>query len=164
MAVIVEDGSIVTDADSLVTRAEYIAYAGLVGTTIANAAAADEELIGAMRFIDSLEPQFYGELVERDQALSFPRTGLYLEGWSWTHEEIPERLKQAQMEVALYIHAGYDPYNPEQTMVYLSESVDGAVAVSYAAAPPSNPTEHERWKLLLSIFCVGSEAVRLVRA
>lgn len=162
MAVIVEDGTIVTSANSLVTRLAYIAYAGLAGVTIADAAAADVELISAMQFIDSLEPLMYGELVERDQALSFPRAGLKVEGWAYLYTEIPEKAKKAQMEVALYIHGGYDPYNPEQTKIVTSERVEGAVAVGYAAALPSNPMENERWKQLLSIFC-HCGAVRLVR-
>ena len=42
MALIVEDGSQVSNSDSYVSRADYIAYAATLGTTITDADAATE--------------------------------------------------------------------------------------------------------------------------
>lgn len=161
--IILEDGSLVTGATSLVSRGEYISYAASVGTTIADSIGTDRQLVDAMRFINSLEPKFNGVRVERDQALCFPRQGLYYEGWSWGYTEIPEAAKIAQMEVALYINAGLDPYNPQQNKIVTSERVEGAVSVSYAALP-GKPMQSNRWEQYLAGLCRDYGQVRMVRA
>lgn len=161
--VVVEDGSLVTGATSLVTREEYITYAASVGTTIADSLATDRQLVNAMRFIDSLESKLNGTRVERDQALCFPRFGLYYEGWSWDYNEIPEAAKTAQMEVALYLNAGNDPYNPVQNKIVTSERVEGAVSVGYAAVP-GKVSQSNRWEQFLAGLCKNYGQVRMVRA
>lgn len=150
MALTVEDGTGVTGADSLVTRQEYIDYASAVGTTIADDSEADQELVDAMRFIDSLEPYLQSYRMERDQALSFPRPSLYIDGWYYESTDIPQVAKDAQMEIALYIHAGNDPYNPTQRKYTTKERVEGAVEVQYRVTGNYRTTQTERWELLLS--------------
>ena len=149
MPITVETGSIVSGANSLVTRQEYIDYASAVGTTIADDTEADEELISAMRVIDSVEPYLQSVRMERDQALSFPRASMYIDGWYYESTDIPQAAKDAQMEIALYINAGNDPYNPKQRKIRTKEKVD-VIEVEYAAGRPYRQTESERWELLLS--------------
>jgi len=161
--IVLEDGTLVDNATSLVSRLEYIAYALGSGVTIADTRATDQQLIEAMRFINSLEHKLNGVRVERDQALCFPRQGLYYDGWSWEYTEIPEAAKIAQMEVALYLNGGYDPYNPEQNKIVTSEAVSGAVSVSYAAAAgktnKSNP-----WEIYLAGLTRSGGQIKMVRA
>lgn len=149
MALKVEDGTGVTGADSLVSRATYIAYAAAVGVTIADADAADQELREAMRVIDSVEPRMQGVRESRDQALSFPRSGMIVNGWGYASDEIPQAAKDAQMELALYINAGNDPYNPEERKIVTQERVEGAVDIRYAVGAVASNTKGERWQLLL---------------
>lgn len=136
MAVTVEDGTIVTGADSYVSRADYIAYAATVGVTITDDATADVQLVKAAEYIDRHEDNLKGYLVTRDQPMAFPRYDLYIDGWTWTHEEIPRQVTLAQMIFALDINAGIDLYNRPQNpnLFTKKEKVDGAVEVEYAVS------------------------------
>lgn len=133
MALIIEDGSLVADANSWTTRADYIAQAAALGVTIADADDADIELIKAAQFIDSHESNLKGYLVDRDQALSFPRHEVYIDGFYWEATEIPRQVPALQIAVALEIHEGIDPYNPpvNENRATKREKVGGAVEVEY---------------------------------
>jgi len=134
MALIVEDGSGVTNADSYVSRADYIAFALTLGVTIADADAADVELRTAAQYIDQHEPNMKGTRVTRDQYMAFPRYNVVIDDWSWLHTELPRQLTTAQMLFALDVHAGVDlwnqPVNP--ALAKKSSRVEGAVTVAYA--------------------------------
>lgn len=134
MALIIETGAIVTSADSYVTRADYITYAASRGVTIADTDATDIKLRKAAEFIDSHEPNLKGSKVQKDQPLSFPRTGFNAEGFYWNSNEIPRQVILAQMAIALDLEAGIDIYNPptNPNLAKRSVSVDGAVSVEYA--------------------------------
>jgi hypothetical protein len=102
MALIVEDGSIVANANSYVSDADYTAYAAARGKTIgASAAIRDQELILAMDYIESHRAQFQGSKVSSAQALQWPRTGAYIDGFAIGSDEIPQELKSAQIEAAI---------------------------------------------------------------
>lgn len=133
MALIIEDGSLVANSNSWVTRADYIAHAASLGVTVADADAADIELIKAAQFIGSHEANLKGYLVDRDQALSFPRHEVYIDGFYWESTEIPRQVIALQMAVALEINEGLDPYNPPVNSARATklEKVDGAVEVEY---------------------------------
>ena len=159
----IEDGTGVTGATSYVTRVEYIAYAAAQGTTIPDTVASDQELVKAARFIDSIEDRLQGERVLRDQALAFPRRGLSTEGWTWEYTEIPTQLETAQMELALYFHAGKDPYNPDQNKITSRERVEGAVDVSYQVGS-GKQYESKSWDFYLSQLCNNLSSIVMVRA
>jgi len=112
MSIVVEDGTLVTGANSWVTRAEYIAYAKTKGITIHNSATADTDLVKACEFINSHEDNLKGDKVSRGQPTAYPRKYLVLEGFSWGSDEIPRQVILCQLAVALDINAGIDPYNP----------------------------------------------------
>lgn len=134
MALIVENGSIVTNADSYVTRAEFIAYAAARGVTIADTEATDVMLRKAAQFIDSHGDNLKGDKTHRDQPMAYPRVYLTLEGWNWNSNEIPRQVLLAQLNIALDINSGIDPYNPpvNPELAKQSVSVSGAVSVTYA--------------------------------
>lgn len=136
MALIIEDGTQVTNSDSYATRAEYIAYAASVGTTIADADAADVQLRKAAEFIASHESNLKGERVTRDQSMAFPRLGVVIDDWSWTYTEIPRNVLLCQMALALDINAGVDLYNKPVNpgLVAKRKRVEGAVEVEYAVS------------------------------
>lgn len=132
MTITVEDGTIVTGANSWVSRDDFIAYADARGVTIADEDASDALLIKACDYINSLEPRIQGALVERDQPTAFPRTDLFIEGWSWSSNEIPRQVISAQLALALEINAGADPFNPPDDLPVVEKRVEGAVTVKYA--------------------------------
>ena len=106
MALIVEDGSIVTGANTYVTDAEYVAYAAARGKTIASTAANREiQLIKAMDYIESHRAKFKGTKFSQDQALQWPRYGVYIDSYYLDSDAIPVELKSAQMEAAIFINS-----------------------------------------------------------
>jgi hypothetical protein len=170
MALTIEDGSIVTGADSWVTRAEFIAYALARGVIVADEDATDVYLVKAAAFIDDHEANLKGWRVERDQPLSFPRGDLYIEDWYWQPTEIPRQVKLCQMAYALDMKSGVDIYNPPQNpgLIAKSKRVEGAVSVSYAVSDTS-PQKLGRTStgeaLLASLLNAnGMSVIQLVRA
>jgi hypothetical protein len=132
MSLIIEDGSIVDNANSLVTREDFILYAASIGTTIIDDENADILLIKAMNFIDSHENKLKGARTKRDQSLSFPRYNLRINGWAWNTDEIPIEAINCQMELALELNSGIDLYNPTFSKgPRIEETVSGAVTVKY---------------------------------
>jgi len=107
MALVIEDGTLVANAYSFVTRAEIIAYAASRGVTIADTADADILAVKAMDYLWTL--CFAGDLVSEEQGTPFPRSGLVdgdtAEGYEYT---IPAGIKRAQMQLALDSHNGID--------------------------------------------------------
>lgn len=107
MALVIEDGSIVAGATSLVTRAEIIAYAAARGVTIADDTAADVLAIKAMDYLWSL--CYKGDLVDEAQTTPFPRSGLVdgdtVDGYAYT---IPAGMKNAQLQLSLDVFNGVD--------------------------------------------------------
>lgn len=137
MAIIVEDGSIVANANSYVTRAELIAFAADRGVTVTDDATADGYLINATDYLESYAERFKGSRVSRDQSLSWPRSGVVIDGFEWAETEIPRQLELAQMLVALDIRSGVDPLNPAASLPVIKERVEGAVEVQYATPASS---------------------------
>ena len=133
MALIIETGSIVPNANSFVTRAEFIAHALEKGVTIADEGATDVMLVKAGQYINSKEPNLKGRLVNRDQPMVYPRNDLQLEGWAWSSTEIPRQVILAQMELALDLNDGIDLYNPpaNPNLTAKRERIEGAVEVEY---------------------------------
>lgn len=106
MAIVVEDGTNVANANSFVTEAELTAYLserGIVPTGSLSVA-----LIKAMDYIRSVESRLQGSRSYTSQRLPFPRTGLYLRGDEFPRYSIPEEVKTAQMEAALQVVKGVD--------------------------------------------------------
>lgn len=100
MALIVEDGSIVANANSYVTVQEIKAYAELRGFDLACTQAAIEKL--AILAIDYLQNNNYkGSLVSTSQALDWPRQCVYINNELFPKDEIPSQLKNAQIELAI---------------------------------------------------------------
>jgi len=142
MALTIEDGSQVSGADSYVTRAEYIAYALTLGITVADTSTADDELVAASIYIDSQEPKLKGYRVSRDQSISYPRDGMYLNGFVWESDEIPTQVKYAQFNLALDIKADIDIYNPDKTdSIVKREKIEGAIEVEYAVTEKGTVTK-----------------------
>lgn len=137
-AVIVEDGSLVSGANSLVSEADYAAYASLLGVNLTGDPSS--QLFTAMEFINSHERQLKGTLVSREQGVAYPRSDLFLQGWSWLNTEIPRQAILLQKTVALDINAGIDPYNPPEptSKVVKRERIEGAIEVEYAVPEGGN--------------------------
>lgn len=106
MALVVEDGTIVTGANSYNDLPALKEYALVRGVELG----ADDALIEqrAHQAIDYLESLTYkGSLVEPDdQALLFPRSGIYLDGRYLASDTIPRNIKSAQAQLVVELTNG----------------------------------------------------------
>ena len=136
MPIIVEDGTMVANANSYVSRATYIAFAAALGVTIANVDATDVQLIKSAIFIDQHENNLKGLRSLRDQSMSFPRWGVTIDNWYWSGTQIPRQVTLCQMHLALDINAGIDLWNPPKNpgLIATSETVFGAVSRSFSVS------------------------------
>ena len=101
MALVIEDGTQVSGADSYATDAEFVAYAAARSLTIpATEVLRDPLMIKAMDYLANMEGEMQGLRVSSTQALSYPRTGVSLFGFIVESDTIPIELKNAQMEAA----------------------------------------------------------------
>jgi len=96
MALIIEDGSIVPNANSFVTVAECRAYCDSRGLELPTEDSDVEALlVNAVDYLNALEPEFQGSRINYTQELVFPRSPVYVYG-SDLSNQIPKQLKDAQ--------------------------------------------------------------------
>jgi hypothetical protein len=101
-----------------VDTADFTAYATARGITLSLS-----ESVTLTLALDYIEAQTYkGDKTDSEQALEFPRDG---------DTEVPQGIKNAQMEAALIYDKGGDPIGDVGQRV-TQETVVGAVSVSYS--------------------------------
>lgn len=102
MALIVEDGTGRDDANSYVTRQEIIDFAAARGVVVADTDATDVLAVKAVDFIEIYREQFIGtEIKPGVQALAFPRAGVSVGSIAYPTNEVPRKIKQAQMQLCV---------------------------------------------------------------
>lgn len=102
MTIIVEDGTIVADANSYVTVAELDTFASLRGVTLPTLEADKEVLlIQGTDYTETFWDRYQGTIVDETQSLQFPRNGVYVNGFLVASNAIPQSLKNAQMQAAI---------------------------------------------------------------
>jgi len=135
---IVEDGSQVANANSLVSDAEYKAYANLKGLSVAPTQPEREaDLLAGMDYITAQEYSIQGRRVSSTQSLLFPRIGVYLYGYPVNSDVIHDNAKRAQMESAAYNTSGTLLSNSTSTNVQ-SEKVDVLEVTYFKGGKRSN--------------------------
>lgn len=130
--IIVEDGSVVDNANSYITRADAIDRAELLGVVLPDSEATDTLLIQAAQFIDAVESRLVGHRATRDQALAWPRRDVFITGFAYHTDELPALLLTVQVQLAIDLHNSIDLYNRPDRQTVTRERVDGAVEVAYA--------------------------------
>ena len=129
MALIVEDGSLVANANSYITLAEYKAWADARGLTYsANDTTVEQQILRAM---DYLERIFYiGNKANENQFLQWPRTEAQIDGYYADATEIPKEVKTSTYEATKVQADGYSQFETEARRTK-SESI-GDISVVYA--------------------------------
>lgn len=105
MALLVENGSGVENANSYVSEAELQQYADDRGITLTGDL--DQLLIKAMDYLEGLS--FIGIKKTEEQELQWPRRYVRIDGYCIANDEIPKELKKAQLAVAISIEEGNSP-------------------------------------------------------
>lgn len=150
MAIVVEDGTEVSGANSYVTEAELTAYATARGITLAGDT--EQLLIKAMDYIEGLS--YKGTKVTSTQALQWPRIGVVIDGYVNSSDNIPTELKNGEMETAVAIDGGEDPLAdiPRTT----TKSTVGPISVEYATGSSSTTIVRKINNQLRKLLANGS--------
>lgn len=156
---IIEDGSIVANANSYVTVQELTDFAADRGV---DTFTGDESelLIQAM---DYLENQDYKGLKKtQDQPLQWPRVNVVIDSFYFPSDEIPVELKYAQMQIAMSTDAGNDPNQVIERKV-TKNKVD-VIEQEYADNAPANAIDPKVNMWLRKLVVGGSSALMAVKA
>jgi hypothetical protein len=165
VALIVEDGSVVSGADSYVSIADCTTYHAAQGNPAwAAAAEADQEtaLRRATKWLDNYyRGRWTGVKSDEDQALAWPRSQAVDEdGCSIDDDEIPQVVKDAACEAAL--RALSATLDPDISRIKSRVKV-GPIEVDYDLGSPPW-TEFAIIARLLSGLTTSRTAVKLERA
>lgn len=161
MMLTIEDGSIVANADSYTTDAEFVAYAAARGYTIA-ATESDRDIlqIKAGDYLLSLEDDYKGSRVDIDQTLSFPRYGVYANDFLIPSDSIPQSLKNAQMELAAQVYTTELLVNGSSDSNLASFEVDGVYSETYFKSGSSYTVTAKADAYLTSLLESSNKLVR----
>lgn len=133
MALIVEDGSIVPDADSYITLVDAKALADKFGWELpTDDAEAESALRNGASYIDLQEPSLCGARVSAEQSLAYPRKGVTINGFPVAEDSIPKQVIKAQVAAAVEYGKGTDVRASSDGRITTHEEVVGAVVVEYA--------------------------------
>ena len=132
MALVVETGGIVPNADSYVSLAGARTLAAGYGLTLpADDTEAEVALRNGAVYVGLQEPSMCGRRVSASQSLAYPRQGVSLYGFALASDVIPPQVIHAQVAAAVEYGAGTDVRASSDGRVTESERVEGAVTVSY---------------------------------
>tara|TARA_R110000851_G_scaffold143428_1_gene282348 strand:- start:5149 stop:5946 length:798 start_codon:yes stop_codon:yes gene_type:complete len=121
---IIEDGTVVANANSYATDDEFKAYANIECSAVpATQPEREALLILAMKYIEGKENNLKGCRVSVDQELSYPRYGLCVKNFNVPSNTIHKNVKKAQMELALQAN-GSDLFINSQNQNVQREKLD----------------------------------------
>ena len=149
MSLIVEDGSIVENANAYVSRADCIAYHAARGNSFNSSPLdlLDNAIIRATTYIDNFyKGRWGGRKIQREQSLQFPREYLTDEdGYEIPEDEVPQEVVKATCEAALLEinnPNGLNPVSNDGKRVVAESVSAGAVSSSktYSDMPETRKT------------------------
>lgn len=134
--IIVEDGTIVSGANSYISVADLDTYVGDRGVTLTAAtdAAKGQLIIRSMDYLESL--LYIGIKTTITQGLQFPRTNMIVDYFLLAADEIPQLLIDAQAEVIVAIDRDESPLKDLERKT-IKEKVD-TLEVQYSVGSSTN--------------------------
>ena len=128
MAIIVETGEGLPNSNSYIDVAELEAYAADRLETLPQDGK-EALLIRSMDYLESIK-NYKGMRVSAEQALAWPRSRVYIDGFPLAQDRIPSLLKRAQAQLAIEAMS-YDLMPSTDGFAVASEKVD-VIQVEYA--------------------------------
>jgi hypothetical protein len=129
MALVVEDGSVVSGANSYITLADYRAWANARGISASDSDAVLERyVLRAMDYFEQLV--FIGNKANENQLLQWPRTEALIDGYYADATEIPAQVKKAVYEAVKVESDGYSELNNQDRRT-IREKI-GDIEIQYA--------------------------------
>lgn len=138
MALTVELGEGLTDADSFVSLVEVRAFATVRGVTLPTDDTELEVLVRkAHDYLLSTEHLLQGTRTVPEQSLPYPRTDVVLFGSELDANTIPETLKKAACQLVFEVNDGIDILPTSTGNAVVKEQV-GPIKTEYAESSASN--------------------------
>jgi len=139
MALIVEDGTVVANANSYSTLVDAQAFLTSIG--LDDVSIDEPSMIRAYYYVNSFESNYQGCRISADQTGSFPRQGVSINGFLLASDSIPSQIIQAQAYSAYYEFVTPGITQPNGNGAEIThEEVTGAVAIDYAQSGISSDT------------------------
>lgn len=163
---IVEDGSVVDDANTYASLEYVQKYAAYRGEELDE----DEEvtkasIINAMDFIEGLSQSFQGSRVTANQNLQFPRSGVWIDRNLIPYNVIPRQLKDAVAQLVIDIKLTGPLQATTGAFAVKRRKLEG-LEIEYAVGPNAQGavrTSHEKAMALLNplfMFRSGNNVIR----
>ena len=132
MALVIEDGTIVSGANSYVATIEARSYAASRSLSLpADDAALEALLLNALDYLESKRQLYQGSKVSETQALQWPRTDVFVDGIYIAATVIPDLLKSAQIRLATIAYSGVDLMPTRSGPIVKKEKV-GPIETEYS--------------------------------
>lgn len=165
MALIVEDGSGLVDAEAYISVADASAYfAARDNATWAalSAPAQEAALRRGAEYLDAVYGQrWQGSRLTAAQALTWPRAGVVVDGYSLDGSPLPVALVRANAELALRASSG-DLLGDQGAQV--TQETVGPISVSYADGARQNTRYALVEAMLAALLAYGAGRIPVVRA
>lgn len=130
MAIVVEDGTLVSGANSYSSVADFKTWADARGITYGTDEVIGQQMLRSMDYLETLDYQ--GLKADENQALQWPRDQVYIDGYAIEANEIPKELKAALYECIKTEIDSDSRLTPVEREV-LSEKVD-SIQVTYKSS------------------------------
>lgn len=135
MTLNVEDGSLVTNADSYISLEAARTYAASRGVSLSSGdATAETQLRKAFDFVESYRDRFKGSKVSSSQMTQWPRVGVYIDNEYIDSVTIPNELKYAQVQIAAAIESGLDVNPTSDGTSFVKREKVGPIETEYSEA------------------------------
>ncbi|AVJ51766.1 adaptor [Pantoea phage vB_PagS_Vid5] len=164
---IVEDGTGKPDSNTYASLDYVRNYAESLGVVLPSE---DEQvkvsMMQAMQFIEAMESRMRGQRVLATQALSWPRTGVYIRNHLNAYNVIPTELKKAQAQLVLDIKEGGPLYVVKQAYALKRRKLEGLEqewAVPGTGAASLSNAHAVFYNLMTNLVIQGATSSRVVR-
>lgn len=128
---IVENGSVVANANSYISVDDARAYAEMRGLTLPDDDyALEQRLTVALDYIEAQRSNFKGSKVSSAQALQWPRKDVCVDAFPFPADAIPAELKAAQVRLASLSASGVD-LMPTGEGLTIKRDVTGPLETEY---------------------------------
>lgn len=135
---IVEDGSLVTDANSYADIETIKSFAELRGFDLGfDDPLIENRAIKAMDYIEAKRNEFKGTKVDISQELQFPRNNVQIDGFDVPSDSIPKELVKAQCQLVIEQTNGIE-IMPTQSEAAIKKETVGPISTEYAVSEGSS--------------------------
>lgn len=135
MTLTVEDGSLVSGADSYISLADARSYCANRGIALSDDdSAAEIQLRRAFDYLELKRAYYKGTKVDPAQLTQWPRTGVVIEGAEIDTVTIPVELKYAQVQYAVAINSGLDLLPTASGDRFVTREKIGQIETEYSSS------------------------------